>query len=137
MPASASTTKWLAVAMTTNVVETGYIHSSQRSRRRVLRKTASATQNAQATCKLGIAAYRLTRPCTPCGSPAPKMLRDTSVSVSPDIAKRGGATGNNQYVTNPVTVVDANTRRHCRYSARRRRQSQTRTDGVTTKCNVE
>jgi hypothetical protein len=71
--------------------------ASQRTRRHGdALNTAIATQNAHPACRLGIAAYRLTSPETPCGFAAPKMFLATSVSVIPCNVSLGGATGTSQ-----------------------------------------
>src|SRR4029079_3556512 len=69
-PAAASARKWLAVAITTRVVAEGESQARWRSRPRVAATRAAAHQADQATCRLGIAAYRLTRLSGPCGLPA-------------------------------------------------------------------
>ena len=59
-PPTASSTKWLAEPSTTSVVAAGYSQASWRQRVRVVATTAKAHQKAQATCRLGMAAYRST-----------------------------------------------------------------------------
>src|SRR5262249_61270532 len=66
---------------------------------------AVAHQAAQATCRLGIAAYRFTKLAAPCGWAAPRMSRVTRMSVIPRTENRGGAAGQAQNTTFATAVA--------------------------------
>src|SRR6266487_4382064 len=95
--------------------------------------TAKAHQAAQATCRLGMAAYRFTRLVAPCGWAAPRMSRVTRMSVIPGTENRGGAAGQTQNTTFAAALgPDAGHRRR-ENAVGRRRYSQASTNGVTRK----
>src|SRR5689334_10082621 len=94
MPATTSSQKWLAVAITENQTQAG--HSAQKIFANQLRQTAQSTTptiSASAACRLGIAAYglatKLTRPL-----PWLRLANCDSVSSKPKSGNiRGGAVG--------------------------------------------
>src|SRR5215471_21363308 len=94
---------------------------------------AVAHQAAQATCRLGIAAYRFTRLVAPRGWAAPRMSRVTRMSVIPGTENRGGAAGQAQNTTFAAAVVSTNADRRRPNAAGLRRYSQASTSGVMMK----
>src|SRR5215470_14350499 len=106
MPASTSSQKWLAVAMTENQTQAG--HRSQTTfhgQRRTTEARTTPTISASAACKLGIAAYGFAASWT---RPLPWLRPPIwpSVFVKPiDVKNRGGAVGSSTYPISPRTFA--------------------------------
>ena len=97
--------------------------------------TATVHQVAQATCRLGMAAYRFTRRSGPCGSAAPRTWWLTRMSVIPGTEYRGGATGQVQNAIFAALVASTSAERSRGKAGRLPRYSQPSTSGVTMKCS--
>ncbi len=118
------------MAITTNVVATGYSRASQRRRPAPVLISTIAHHTAQPTCRLGIAAQSLTT-ASLLAATVPKTWWTTAVSTMPGTARRGGATGYNQKTAREPKLVTTRAERNRPYTSGRRRKSQISRDVVT------